>query len=265
MEGVVFWSAAWERLLSDDQILFLSDSPNPFGRDAPPALLTGLVSQSDVNTDGRTDDAPFDHISTVVFGLENAPPVVAGAGGFDGLAFVTASEQSADGPPPSINYAAPFTMACRAKTSTAIVNNTAFGLGNGVVAQPLLFLKMTAGAGGNVQAFIRDDANRNTLVDAAPLDSADGAEHVLVFRSGGGLGGPGRLQLLIDGVLVDDQQGGYIGPTNINNQTWGALDIAGFAQWGTLDLYWTAIWDRLLSDTEVTALSATPNPFGRTP
>ncbi len=53
-----------------------------------PDVITGLVSQADVNTDGRVDTAPFDNILGNLATLVNGPTVVGGNdGGYFGMLF----------------------------------------------------------------------------------------------------------------------------------------------------------------------------------
>lgn len=238
--------------------------PNRIGQ-AVTTLFEGLVAQSDVNTDGRTDDAPFDHILNAVATLQNAPPVVTGDGGFSAMQFVLANQASATFiPPPAVDYTGPLTVAFRAKTSTAVADNSCFGFGLSTSAQPLLAGKITRDAGGNAEAFFRADGGQATFVPGSLGGNDDGVEHVITVRSLGG--NSGRLQLVVDLLLSGDQTEGFGGATTIDNMVWGAFLLNNVYQsWGTNDMSWLGVWDRLLDNNEIVALNAKPNPFGRTP
>ncbi len=237
--------------------------PNRLGA-ATTTLFEGLVSQSDVDTDGRSDAAPFDHILNNVATLQNAPAVITGDGGFSGMDFVTAEEKTATLPPPAIDYTASLTYAFRAKTSTGIADNSCVGLGNNTDAQPLLAGKITRDAGGNAEAFLRSNGGQATFVSGTLGGNNDGDEHVITIRSLGG--GTSRVQLVVDLLLSGDDSQTFGGATTIDNMVWGGFLLAGvYAAWGTNEMFWLAVWDRLLSNDEIVALNAKPNPFGRSP
>jgi len=57
------------------------------------SITDNLISQADVNTRGRSDDAPYDHVLLGVGTNTNAPSTEAGEGGQTGMAYVAASSQ----------------------------------------------------------------------------------------------------------------------------------------------------------------------------
>ena len=230
------------------------------------SLFVGLQHQADVNTDGRADDAPFDHISSTVMSVQNAPTVAAGDGGYDGLQFFLLNQTSAKMVAPAIDYTLPFTMACRAKTLQAVVDNAtlALGLDVGPPTGPLLAMKITRDAAADAEAFLQADNGQFTIVQGTLGGNDDGVEHVYVCRSLGGA--TGRVQLTIDQALSGDVTGNYVFPTTIDNLVWGAFFIGGaFGFWGTNTMQWTAVWDRLITNDEIIALTNQDNPFGRSP
>ena len=242
--------------------------PNIFGRAGggeDSSLQNGLVSQCDVDTNGRSDGAPYDNKLDNVAVLQNAPQVVAGEGGYSGMQFILANQQSVELPPPAIDYTGPFTLACRSRTQAALVDNATLSLArdSGGAQGPLLATKITRDAQGDPEAFYQQDNGQFTIVQGVSAESlADGVEHVIIVRSLGG--GTGRVQMIVDQELTGDVTGAYTSTTTIDNMVWGAFKVNGaFGFWGTNVMQWSAIWDRLLNNEEVVACSAQPNPFGR--
>ena len=226
-------------------------------------LLNGLVSQTDVNTSGRTDDAPYDNIKDEVATLQNAPPVIVGDGGYDGLSFLLASQQSATWAAPGIDWNAPLTIAVRCSSAVALVDNAALAFGDSV-GNGLIATKITRSvANGEAEAFFQANAGGFTICTGIN-DLSDSVEHVIIARSLGG--GTGRVQLIVDKALEDDVTSNFTGTITIDVQTWGAFLINSVYQaWGTNRIFWSAIWERLLNNDEAGVLSDSPNPFGRTP
>ena len=233
--------------------------PNILGRGTS-SLNVGLVTQADVNTRGRADDAPFDHVLGNVATLFNVPVVgAAGDGGFFPMDFVKASSQYLTLPPvPGATdndfLESDFTMAARFKsTSTGEMACVAFA------PTALCGLKVSQ-TNGDPQAFCIDDGSQFTNVPpAAGASSNDGLEHVLIMRRTGN-----RVQMLMSpNGVIGDVTGNYGngGATTTNLQNWASFldDLPIIFLEGSI--FWSAAWDRLLTNDELAALVAKPNPF----
>jgi hypothetical protein len=231
--------------------------PNRLGQ-ATSTLELGLVTQSDVNTRGRSDDLPFDHVLGNVGTPVNGPTVgSAGDGGFvpmDYAAGAYVTLPSVPGVTDNDFLESDFTMAVRCSTVAQVGEQPTYGFGPGA----LVALKITNSNGGNPLAFDIDDGGGSTNSTAGNVNSDDGVEHVIIQRRSGG-----RVQLLWEkGLLVDnDQAYGTLGATTTGLQSLAVFfdDTPGNTLVGSI--WWSACWDRNLTNDELIALVATPNPF----
>ena len=275
--GEIFWTAAWGRALTDEQMAYLFAVPNPFGRlpSVVPDIISNLTTQIDVNTVGRTDDAPFDNITGNLAQLiGTVPPTVgpAGEGGyvpivFDGVDQYARPANTADNEVPEGEPVPPgesneflngeaWTMAVRAKTSVALEQGV-YSFGSEIPAQGQASLKLPWDAGGGVEIFARADSVLQTL-NRQGAGFADGLEHVIVARRLGT-----TTDIFVDGVNLGQVTGNYTGDTTTQNHIWAAffdgsavpfLFFAG-------SIYWSASWDRNLSTEQIEFLSSSANPF----
>ena len=147
-----------------------------------------------------------------------------------------------------------FTMAARFKsTSTGEMACFSFA------PTALCSLKVSQNA-GDPQAFMIDDGSQVTNVPPATgAQSNDGLEHVLLARRTGG-----RVQMVMSpNGVIGDVTGNYGagGATTTIRQAWAAFedDLPIIFLEGSI--FWSAAWDRLLTNDELAALIAKPNPF----
>ena len=231
--------------------------PNRLGQ-ATSSLNVGLVTQCDVNTRGRADDLPFDHVLGNIGVPTNAPTVgAAGDGGFVPMDFAAGSYVTLP-PVPGVTdndfLEGPFTAAVRVSTVAGAAEQPTFGFGNGA----LVALKIMNDGSGNPLGFNIDDGGGITSAQAGALGSNDGVEHVIVERRLNQ-----RVQLFWElGLIADvDQNFGNFGSVTTTNQSWAVFydDLPGNTLTGSI--WWTAAWDRPLTNDELTALVAKPNPF----
>ena len=105
------------------------DSADPLPGPPPPPLEVGLVSQADVNTRGRTDDLPFDHVSGLVsISTGGHSGTGVGVGGAIGMQ-MTNSAGTIEFTPPDLSFlTGDFTVAWRAEPSGG-------GIGRGTLAR----------------------------------------------------------------------------------------------------------------------------------
>lgn len=232
---------------------------NGFGQ-ATSTLTLGLVTQADCNTRGRSDDLPFDHVlGNVGTAFNGAVLGAAGDGGFFPMDFVKASSQYITLPPvPGVTdndfLQGDFTIAARFKsTSTLEMACVAFA------PTALCGLKVSQN-NGDPQAFCIDDGSQATNVPPATgANSNDGLEHVLLMRRAGN-----RVQMVLSpNGVIGDVTGNYGngGTTTTNLQQWATFfdDTPIIFLEGSI--FWSAAWDRLLTNDELAALTAKPNPF----
>lgn len=224
-----------------------------------PDVLTGLVTQNDVNTNGRTDDLPYDNILDVVATPFNAPTVAAGDGGYDQMVFngvdqICQLDASANG----FLSGGDFTFGCRA-SGVGVVEMGVYAFSGGA-GQASLHLPLNVS--GVTLAFVRNDAGQNIQAQSTGTVVNDGVEHTLVCRF---IDATKTSEIWIDGVLINSGNNNAVTPPiTTTAHTWAAFidptPIIAFAG----QMAWSAGWDRDLTDEQMEYLFAVPNPFGRT-
>lgn len=231
--------------------------PNRLRGDPPPDVLTGLVTQSDVNTNGRSDDVPYDNITDTLGTNIGATPIgAAGEGGyipmkFNGINQAISLDISAAG----FMNGGDFTFGCRA-SGTGVVESGVYSWSGG---QGQLSLHLPQSGAGTTLAFVRNNAGQFISVFGLGAIN-DGVEHVLLGRYDDAAQ---SLEIWIDGVLNNTALGTYSPPATATAHTWAAfVDPVPFL-FLLGDVYWSADWDRALTDEQMAYTFAVPNPFGR--
>lgn len=229
------------------------------GGPPPPDVLTGLVTNADVNTNGRTDNVPWDWILGTAGTPFGTPTVSAGDGGFDGMDFngvdqAMLMDASANG----FLNGGDFTFGCRA-SGVGVVEMGVYAFSGGV-GQASLHLPLNAG--GVTLAFLRSDAGPNIQVQSTGTLVNDGVENTLVARF---VDVGNVYEIWINGVLVNSGTGAVSPPITTTDHTWAAfIDPTPIIPFGG-HMAWSAGWDRALTDEQMEYLPTVPNPFGRTP
>ena len=222
------------------------------------AITDDLRILYDINTEGRSDDAPWDDIASVLGSNNNSPTTYTGDGGYTGLSYVAASSMSSQFNSGS-DYTFPdpggdglWTIAARfrsAMTGTGTFASFGYTVDSGTVI--LIQLQTT-----NARMFVRNDADTTAQIFSGSTYNDD-VEHVCCVTYNGT-----TYSMTVDGG--DTQTvGGTSHAFTIDEGAIGATitGAAAFSEFFDGEVFWAAAWSRVLSGAEIDELDATPNPF----
>ena len=244
----------------------------------------GLQWQADVNTRGRTDDAPYEHVGGAVgtnLSLNDAPPPTIGPpgdGGFVPMVYDFNLGSGGDGQTSSIPIpiggfafvGAPFTMAIRVLQPPLAAqfhgNSYWGGMGADFAASRVggsQFSALNPGNDGDIRIEISSDNDFENVRHNAPPPVDDGVEHVIIFRTPWTLNaGDADMQGIVD-TVVFETKAGQIGGSILYDRCDCSYDYINSSspRMALASIFWMGFWDFRISDADVELLSATPNPF----
>jgi len=215
-------------------------------------------AQWDVNTRGRSDDDFYEHINGTAETTSGTPSVNTDST-YDGINFSGDDVTTISSLPTGIATGfgdSDYTLAVRVKLTTANLTNyqQIFGAYDSTAGSNRLHV-LTQTNTNNVLGAQATDGTDVYLNSSFDLD--DSAEHVLVIRRNAT-----DLSLWVDGTEVTTDT------TTPGTATWTGFTIGG--PWSGADsyiinlegvVYWAAVWESALSDSQVQELDDDDNPW----
>lgn len=225
--------------------------------DLPP-LEIGLVSQADVNTDGRTDDIPFDHVLNLPYVLTGTTVVTSnGDGGSKRMQFVSASGEFRLAGDPN-DLLGDFTLSTRVAYSSTIARLGCFSQLNAGSNLNAVYAGGSDLFGGTAVSFQVRTPTETLQHNGTTVGTINFVERVFTLVREGT-----QIRMYVDAVEVSGSP-----------QTSSANDFAGFdtyrigqdgtvGDWANMiaDWAWSAAWDRALPVSEIELLDDQANPF----
>ncbi len=227
-----------------------------------PDIFAGLVSQADVNTRGRTDDLPFDHVSSLVatqIGNGGVSGTAAAAGGATGMRMVN-TDGTLELTPPDLSFlTGDWTVSWRMNHEGGSIGRQSLGrIYSSADDDDAISVGRGQFQGTTVSMEIRTPAETSLNDPTTGLGSSQNIERVWTLTREGTV-----MTMYLDGVATS-ATGTFTANdfASYDGIHWG-LPVGFNAAWGKnigVGL-WTGVWDRVLSLEEIELLDDTVNPF----
>ena len=221
-----------------------------------PPLLVGLVNQLDVNTRGRVDDAPYEHVNGALGVNQNGATVGSpGDGGQEPMGYSGLANQHSTIPASNLWSGGDGAFCCRWSTVQTLNNGSPIGRASALGSASTSFRINHQGNQGLFACGVFNDA-AGSILPAGGAGLNDGVEHVSILNREGD-----TWTLYVDNVQVDQIVSALGTSFTFDNHSWGAVVTSGVIQLFQGDVFWSAEYDRALPTDDRAALQAVPNPF----